>query len=81
MNRIQKFFTSILPESWAQSMEKDSRRWFMKCLRCGFEVSYWDMGGIRWKAMGNSRHLRKCTQCGNRSWHLTYKKESNNAER
>jgi hypothetical protein len=47
----------------------------MKCLECEFEESYWDFGGIRWKAEGNSRNLRKCPKCGKRSWHLTYKKE------
>jgi hypothetical protein len=47
----------------------------MKCPKCEFEESYWDLGGIRWKAKGNSRNLRKCPNCGERSWHQTYKKE------
>lgn len=74
MNRLQRFFGSIFPASWARSMEVDSRQWFVKCLKCGFEQSFWDSGGIRWKATGNSRNLRKCPGCGIRSWHLTYKK-------
>ena len=78
MSSIQKFFMSILPDSLARSMEADSRQWFMKCLKCDFEESYWDLGGIRWKAVGNSRNFRKCPNCGERSWHLTYKKEINN---
>ncbi len=80
MNRIQKFFTSILPAQSAKSMEADSRQWFMKCMECGFEESYWDLGGIRWKAAGNSRNLRKCPNCGKRSWHQTYKKETDDPE-
>ncbi len=75
MSWIQRFFTAILPASWAKSMEADSRQWFMKCLNCGFEESIWDLGGIRWKAAGNPRNLRQCPHCGERSWHLTYKKE------
>src|SRR5687768_16763880 len=49
MSSIQRFFTAIFPESWARSMEADSRRWHIKCLECNFEESYWDMGGIRWR--------------------------------
>lgn len=75
MSWIQKFFTSILPVSWTRSMEESSRQWFMKCLDCNFEQSYWDLGGIRWKATGNQRNYRKCINCGKRSWHLSYKKE------
>jgi phage terminase large subunit GpA-like protein len=81
MNWVQKFFTSIFPASWAKSMEADSRRWFMKCLKCGFEESYWNLGGIRWKAKGNQRNYRKCPRCGKRSWHKTYKKEVNDQEK
>ena len=71
---IQRFFIAIFPQSWAESMEADSRRWFMKCLRCGFEQSYWDLGGIRWKATGNQRNYQKCRKCGERSWHQSYYK-------
>jgi len=53
-------------------MEADSRRWFMKCLECGFEQSYWEMGGIRWKATGDQRNYMKCVDCGQRSWHQSY---------
>jgi hypothetical protein len=72
---FQRLFTAIFPRSWAESMEADSRRWFMKCLECGFEESYWDLGGVRWKATGNQKNYRKCPSCGKRSWHQSYKKE------
>jgi hypothetical protein len=70
---IQRFFVSIFPASWAKSMEEDSRRWMLRC-DCGFERSIWDMGGIRWKARGNSRNYMRCTACGERSWHRMYRK-------
>lgn len=72
---FQRLFTAIFPRSWAESMEADSRRWFMKCPECDFEESYWDLGGIRWKATGNQRNYRKCPNCGKGSWHRTYWKE------
>lgn len=74
MTGIQKFFKAILPKSWADDMEKDSRAWHIKCSKCGFEQSYWDMGGIRWKAYGNQRNLRRCSNCNDVNWHLSYKK-------
>jgi len=69
MSRIQRFFTSIVPRSWAESMEADSKAWKMRCLHCGFAKSIWDMGGIKWKAYGESRNYMRCTHCGKRSWH------------
>ncbi len=66
----------VFPESWARSMEADSRAWMMHCEKCGFERSFWDMGGIRWKAHGNQRNYMRCLNCGERSWHRAYKKEN-----
>lgn len=77
LSSIQRFFTWLLPASWAESMEADSRLWHMKCLECGFEQSYWDFGGIRWKATGEQRNFKKCQNCGEASWHKSYKKEPN----
>jgi hypothetical protein len=75
MSWIQSFFTTIFPKSWAESMERDSRAWYMKCLKCNFERSYWDMGGIRWKAKGDQRNYQHCSNCQERSWHKSYKKD------
>ena len=71
MSFIQRFFMKVLPRSWAESMRADSLRWTMRCT-CGFEQSIWEMGGIRWKATGNSRNLLRCRQCGRRTWHRLY---------
>jgi len=76
MSWIQKFFIATLPASWAKSMEAESRRWHLKCQQCGFEKSYWESGGIRWKAKGNPLTLAKCPHCGQKSWHQTYLKET-----
>lgn len=74
MTRTQKIFKSLLPASWAESMEKESREWMMRCENCGFEKSVWDFGGIRWKAAGNPRRKVFCESCKKLSWHPTYKK-------
>lgn len=75
MSGVQRFFTRILPKRWAEDMEADSRRWTLQCPNCNFERSVWDIGGIRWKATGNSRNYMRCPNCGQRSWHTMYKKQ------
>jgi hypothetical protein len=51
-------------------MEADSRSWELRC-SCGFARSIWDLGGIRWKTVGQPRtySFMKCPKCGSRSWH------------
>ena len=75
MSFVQRFFTAIFPAGWAQSMEADSRRWMVRC-PCGFERSVWDIGGIRWKAIGTPKWFRKCPSCGHRHWHTVYHRPS-----
>lgn len=75
MNFMQKLFTTVLPRTWAESMESESRTWMIQC-PCGHEVSVWEAGGIRYKAAGNPRQLRRCPECGQRTWHRVYKKEA-----
>jgi hypothetical protein len=74
MSGLQRLITRLVPKRWAESMEADSRRWMLKCSNCGFERSVWEMGGIRWKATGNSRNYMLCTNCGDRNWHAMYRK-------
>jgi len=68
MSPIQRLFTRLLPKTWAASMEAHSRSWMVRC-SCGFSRSIWDLGGIRWKAVGEPRSYMKCPECHQRSWH------------
>ena len=72
---VQRLFTALLPPKWAEDMEADSRRWRLLCPKCGYERSFWDIGGIRWKATGNQRNLMRCPNCGEVSWHKAYRRE------
>lgn len=74
MTGIQKFFKTILPKSWADDMETESRAWHIQCSNCKHETTVWDNGGIRWKAAGNPRRLQRCANCGQTHWHTIYKK-------
>lgn len=68
MSFLQRIFLAVLPKSWGDSAEADSRAWKISC-SCGHARSVWDMGGIRWKAAGEPRKYMKCSKCGERSWH------------
>ena len=69
MSWIQRFFLAVLPRKLGESMERDSRAWKLRCESCGAAQSIWDIGGIRWRAIGNSLTWRKCPTCGRRSVH------------
>jgi transposase-like protein len=71
---VQDFMKRVLPEKWAANMEAESRSWMMKCPNCGAEQSVWDTGGIRWKASGNPRQMRRCPKCGTTALQTIYKK-------
>ena len=73
MSATQRFFATVLPASWARSMEAESRAWMVRC-PCGFERSVWDMGGIRWKAAGKPKQYLLCRSCGQLNWHTIYRK-------
>ena len=72
---VQKLFTGLVSPATAAQMEADSRTWMVQCPVCGYERSIWDIGGIRYKAVGNQRNLMRCPNCGKRSWHKVYRRE------
>lgn len=74
MNTLQRLILSVVPRSWAAEMEAHSRQWKMRCKTCGHERSYWDLGGIRWRAYGNSHRPMRCPPCGRITWHETVRR-------
>lgn len=76
MNFIQRLFTRFVSPTRAAAMEAESRTWWVRCPRCGYERSVWEMGGIRYKAFGSSLSFMRCPHCGKRSWHTVYRKRN-----
>lgn len=64
----QRVILAFVSPATAAAMEADSRAWKLHCPHCAHAVSIWDLGGIRYKAYGNSRMLRRCRNCGRISW-------------
>lgn len=74
---IRKAFQSFLSPESAAEMERESKRWILKCPNCNFERSVWDVGGVRWKAASVNKKVRaNCVNCGKNSWHEVYYKEN-----
>ena len=49
----------------AGDMERESREWMLICPKCGHERSYWDIGGIRYKARSRGKRVGlRCPSCG-----------------
>lgn len=62
----------MLPQKLADGMETESKSWMLQCPNCKHERSYWEMGDVRWKAVGNPRLYRRCQNCGNTTWLMVY---------
>lgn len=76
MNGIQKVILSIMPRSWRESAEAESKQWMVRCPNCRAERTYWEAGGIRWLASGNKTVFGKCPACGQNVGFQVYKKET-----
>jgi hypothetical protein len=73
MPLLRSLILAVVPRSVAEAFERESRLWMLICPKCGGEKSFWDIGGIRYKAVGNPRKLIRCSQCG-WTWHRVEKR-------
>jgi hypothetical protein len=70
----QKFFKALASRDSFAAMEAETRTWMAQCGHCRHERSIWELGGIRWKALGSPRMYRACPNCGQKRWHTIYKR-------
>ena len=80
MSSLQKLVMAVLPKKWAASIESESRTWIVHCSSCGLERSFWEVGGIRWKAAGTERCYLYCPKCGRSHWHSIYKRQTEDVQ-
>ncbi len=59
-------------------IEAESRRWFMHCPRCGYEISVWDYGGMRYRALGTVYRFGRCRNCGKSGMLRVYLRDGDN---
>jgi predicted RNA-binding Zn-ribbon protein involved in translation (DUF1610 family) len=65
----QRIVMRLMPGR-ADEIERQSREWFITCPKCGFERTYWDIGGVRYKARSKGKRMWfRCPSCGRRAMH------------
>ncbi len=66
-----------LPKEWADDIERESRAWKLVCPACDHRISFWDIGGVRYKAVSKGkRTLWKCPKCKALKWHRVEKEKT-----
>lgn len=76
LSLTQRFFKMISSKQGFEAMQQESKTWMVQCSNCKYEKSIWDMGGIRYKAVGNPKTYMRCSNCNQGNWHTIYRKES-----
>jgi DNA-directed RNA polymerase subunit RPC12/RpoP len=72
----QRIVLRLMPGR-ADEIERESRSWILTCPSCGHERSFWDLGGVRFKAWSRGKKMRiKCPACGRRGWHPVEKRDA-----
>ncbi|MFO0869826.1 MAG: hypothetical protein U0935_12910 [Pirellulales bacterium] len=80
MTGFQRLCLSLFPRRWRRSVIRESRRWRMACPHCSYSVSYWKIGGIRWRAASyGKRVFRRCPACRRTGWWAVYWQEHRSA--
>jgi hypothetical protein len=69
LSLTQRIVLRVL-RSRAAEIERESRAWFVVCPNCGLARSFWDLGGVRYKARSRGKWIRmRCRACGKRAMH------------
>jgi len=64
----QRLVTRLAPHR-AAAIERESREWIVTCPHCGRSASYWELGGVRYKAASKGKRIRgRCSRCNRRVW-------------
>jgi hypothetical protein len=54
----------------ADEIERQSREWFVLRPNCVLERTYWDIGGVRYKAQARGKRIGlHCPACNTRAMH------------
>lgn len=71
LSLTQRLAFAFSSEARRAEMMEQSLLWMVAC-PCGAEFSVWDLGGVRYRARGTKRVLRRCLECGRLRWHKVY---------
>jgi len=68
LSRAQRLFRRLSSPELFAAMERDSRLWKAECPHCRVQTSIWELGGIRYKAIGEPLTRLRCPACGQKGW-------------
>ena len=68
-----RFLRFILPARAFNAVRAGTKLWLIEC-PCGHKRDFWDLGGVRYKAVGEPRQFVGCPECGKNRWHKIRKK-------
>ena len=72
----QRLITRLMPHRAAE-IERESREWIVVCPNCGRSASYWELGGVRYKAASKGKRIRgHCSGCRKRVWARVERRET-----
>ena len=61
---LRSLVLRALPQRWRADAERDSRLWRTECTGCGHISNVWELGGLRWRAVGQPLTAMRCAGCG-----------------
>ena len=65
---LRKILQTILTDKQFQKIENSSKEWFSVCSKCGYSISVWDSGGIRFGAASKGKRvLGHCPTCNKKT--------------
>ncbi len=74
---FRNFIMWFMSKEMKAKAEADARRWGFVCEKCGQRSSIWEIGGLRYKAIGEPISLVMCPKCGHKGMHkITYQADA-----
>ena len=60
MPQLRSVMLAQMPPRRRADAERDPRRWLTECIRCGHRSTFWDWGGLGWRAVGGPLTGMRC---------------------
>jgi len=71
----QRLLKKISSRRVFEAIKTGTQKWCIEC-PCGYTRDFWEVGGIRFKAVGEPRQYFLCPECKKGRWHKLRKKLS-----
>ena len=73
---LQRGVKAAVSPATSAAMEAESREWMVRCGKCGWEISIWDLGGVRAGAKGSTWTFGRCRECRKFGWFKLYRRRA-----